>query len=270
MASPMDPVYRAIESGDLESFGRHLSADVFVLTPEADGVLSSRSAVLAAAGRRHSLPRDLSLEAETVTVGEDRDGRAIWVFDLVTIRIGESPGQVLPNRVRVTSLMTRESDAWRVAACYWSVPFATQAEQDAVKHDGLLGPGAVLPGTGTAPPYAAALVEALEDPALLPALYSPRQDHVTIGSVVEEVFLGPAGKGVWEEFVTFVSSYAVRGPVQGATVSEHVGWLAANIDIGQPPTPYRFFYVWLREDDQWRIVVSHDGVSRSLDAASFT
>jgi ketosteroid isomerase-like protein len=263
----MDPVYRAVESGDLDSLGRLLSADVCVLTPEADGVLVSRDDVLAAAaGRLRSLPGDLHLEAETVTAGEGPGTRAAWVFDVVTIRIGE---QVLPNRVRMTSLMTRDSDEWRVAACYWSVPFATQAEQDAVKHAGLLEPGAHVPDAGTAPPYAAALANALGTPALLPALYSPRQDHVTIGSVVDEVFLGPAGKGIWEEFVTFVSSYSLRGPVRGAAVTDDVGWLVANIDIGQPPTPYRFFYVWLREDGEWRIVVSHDGVSRRLDAASF-
>jgi hypothetical protein len=52
-------------------------------------------------------------------------------------------------------------------------------------------------------------------------------------------------------------------------VTDDAGWLAANIDIGQPPTPYRFFYVWLREAADWRIVISHDGVERSLDAASF-
>lgn len=57
--------------------------------------------------------------------------------------------------------------------------------------------------------------------------------------------------------------------MRAVQMTHDLGWLAANIDIGQPPTPYRFFYIWRREDANWRIVVSHDSVSRSLDAESF-
>jgi hypothetical protein len=57
-------------------------------------------------------------------------------------------------------------------------------------------------------------------------------------------------------------------PVRAAQVTQDLGWLAANIDIGQPPTPYRFFYIWLREGEHWRIAISHDSVSRRLDAAT--
>ena len=120
----------------------------------------------------------------------------------------------------------------------------------------------------SAAPYVAALIQALDEPRLLPGLYSTRQDHATIGSVVDEVFLGPAGKAAWQEFVGFVSSFILRGPVRAALVTEDLGWLAANIDIGQPPTPYRFFYIWLREPGDWRIAISHDSVSRSLDPAT--
>jgi hypothetical protein len=273
MPSLMDPVYRAVESGDLDSFAQLLCDDVFVFTPEAEGVLLSREQALTFAAERFELVgafRDgVRLEAETVTSGKDPGEKAAWVFDLVSIWVGR-PEAVLPVRVRVTALLTREADVWRVAACYWSLPFDTQAEQDALKHAGQLVPGIPLAEPGAAaPPFEAALVEALEEPHLLPGLYSARPDHATIGSVVDEVFLGAAGRTAWQEFVGFVSSFALRGPLRGALVTDDAGWLAANIDIGQPPTHYRFFYVWLREAADWRIVISHDGVERSLDAASF-
>jgi hypothetical protein len=169
-------------------------------------------------------------------------------------------------QVRVTALLRRELDRWRIAACYWSLPFATQAEQDAVKHAGQLEPGLPLEEviTDGAQPLADALTGALQEPRLLPELYSTRGDHATIGSVIEEVFVGPAGRAAWEEFVGYVSDYTLRGSLRAAVITNDLGWLAANIDIGQPPTPYRFFYIWLRETDTWRIVISHDAVSRSL------
>ena len=68
----------------------------------------------------------------------------------------------------------------------------------------------------------------------------------------------------WAEFVGYVSDYTLRGPLRAALTTNDLGWLAANIDIGQPPTPYRFFYIWLHETDTWRIVISHDAVSRPL------
>lgn len=39
-------------------------------------------------------------------------------------------------------------------------------------------------------------------------------------------------------------------------------WMAARIDLtGGLTMPYRFFFVWLRMQNEWKIVVSHDAVS---------
>jgi hypothetical protein len=48
-----------------------------------------------------------------------------------------------------------------------------------------------------------------KEPSLLLTLYSARHDHATIGSVTEEVFVGPAGRAAWEEFVQHVSTFEV-------------------------------------------------------------
>jgi len=231
VGSLLDPIYRAVESGDPESVASLLRPDVFMFTPEAGGVLLSRDAVVSAMSDQLRLvrasPGGLRLEAEQMASGSDQTGRTAWVFDTVTVHLGE-PAVALPTRVRVTALLARGDDGWQVAACYWSLPFGTQAEQDEVKHAGLLEPGVTLPEADDSPtpPYADDLVRALDEPRLLP----------------------------------------LRGPARGAQVTEDVGWLAANIDIGQPPTPYRFFYVWIREGGQWQILISHDAVSRPLAA----
>jgi hypothetical protein len=165
--------------------------------------------------------------------------------------------------IRCTALLVLDG-TWRIAAAYWSIPFESQAAQDAVKRSGDLEPGMELEAAvaPAARPLADALQRALNNPELLPGLYSTRSDHVTLGSVVDEVFLGAAGQGAWAEFVEHVSTFELRGAMRAALVAPDVGWLAANVDIGQPPTPYRFFYVWVDDEPGWRIVVSHDAVSR--------
>jgi hypothetical protein len=240
----LDLVYRTVESADEVTLRSCLTPDAFVLAPEAGGVLDSANAVVT-------------------------DSGSGWVFDQLVVKLGAEGGVDRDLIVRVTALVVNGPTGLRVAAAYWSVPYETQDEQDAVKHAGRLRPGAELPeGVGVgAEALVELLVSALARPSTLPGLYSVGSGAVTIGSVVDEVFEGSTGRAAWQEFVQFVSAFAPRGPIRARLVTADLGWVAANIGIGEPPTPYRFFYVWHREGEDWRIVVSHDGVSRSACAA---
>lgn len=267
-ARVIDALYRAVESCDDEQLRRIPRPDAFVLTPTASGVLTSADLVIADIQHWSDVVAawgaTIRLRTESRLAGASASGQAAWVFDHVVAEAIQNGAVLCSVPIRLTALLARDED-WRVAAAYWSVPFETQEEQDLVKHAGELEPGKTLderiePG---AEPLVDALQGALAQPQLLPALYSTRDDHVTIGSVVEEVFVGDAGQAAWQEFVQYVTESVPRGPMCGALVAPDVGWLAANIDIGDPPTPYRFFYVWIREETGWRIVVSHDAVSRS-------
>ena len=247
----MTPVYAAIESGDDDALRALLRPDAFVMTPAATGVLRSADAVITDIGRWYDGCR---FEVTHSVTGTSPSGGARWVFDQVLA--GDIP-------LRVTALLARD-DSWRVAAAYWSIPYDTQAEQDAVKAAGQLEPGIELSDqiAVEAEAYAQALKAALAAPSSIPDLYSTVDAAGTIGSVIDEVFIGAAGRAAWEEFVQHVHAFSLRGPMCGTLVAPDAGWLAANIDILQPPTPYRFFYVWVHSEDAWRIVVSHDAVSR--------
>lgn len=256
-----------MESFDPEQLRRLLQQDAFVFTPTADGVLTSIDSVVtdiqrvvdAVAARGATL----RLRSDRLLVGASPSGQCLWVFDHLVAEGVQNDAVVCSVPIRLTALLARGED-WRLAAAYWSVPFESQEEQDAVKVAGSLEPGVALDEaiTPDARPLVDALRAALDQPELLPGLYSTRDDHVTVGSVVEEVFVGGTARAAWEEFVHYVTAYAPRGPMRAALVAPDVGWLAANIDIGQPATPYRFLYIWLREDTGWRIIVSHDAVSR--------
>lgn len=263
----LDALYRAVESNHPERLRTALRPDAFVFTPTADGVLTSAELVVADIQRWLDAVtvRDatLRLRTESSLAGASASRQGIWVFEQVVAEAIQNGAVTCSVPIRLTALLARDED-WRVAAAYWSVPFPTQDEQDEVKHAGALEPGRAL-HEATAPEAKAfvdALCAALEQPQLLPDLYSTRDAHITIGSVVDEVFLGDGGHAAWAEFVEHVHAFAPRGPMRAALVAPDVGWLAANIDIGEPATPYRFFYVWIREENEWRIVVSHDAVSR--------
>ena len=209
----LDALYRAIESFDASAVRAALQPDVFVFTPTADGVLTSADAVARdVEGWSRAVVRrkaTLQLRATRRTVGASPSGRGAWVFGDIVAEALSDRGALCTVPIRVTALLVSD-DGWRVAAAYWSVPFPTQDDQDAVKHAGDLAPGNALN---------------------------------------ESVGEGAA------ELVAALRRAALAGP--------DVAWLAANIDIGSPPTPYRFLYIWVREDDAWQIVVSHDAVSRN-------
>ncbi len=263
----LDVLYRGVESFDEQALRSILRPDSFVLSPTADGMHTSADLVVAdirrwsdaVAGRNATL----RLRTDSSLAGTSASGRGVWVFDQVVAEAMQNGTVTCSMPIRLTALLVRDED-WRIAAAYWSVPFETQEDQDVVKHAGALDPGRLLDESiaPDAVPLVDALEAALAQPRLIPDLYSTRDDHVTIGSVVEEVFRGSAGHAAWEEFVQYVTSFARRGPMRAALVAPDIGWLAANIDIGKPPTPYRFFYIWIREVTGWRIVVSHDAVSR--------
>lgn len=254
-------LYAALAPYDEDELRAVLRDDAFVFSALADGVCVSADEVVADL-RRWS--ESLAAAGATIEVtesvsGSSPSGHGGWVFDRLS---------VCGTEIRVTALLVRE-ESWRIAAAYWSVPYPTQEQQDQDKHDGRLEPGVELEEslTGEAPDLARSLAAALAAPASLPALLSDDFDHVSLGSVTAEVFVGMQGRAVWSEFVQFVTAFSLRGPVRGATYGD-VGWLAANIQIGEPATPYRFFYVWARDDDGWHIRISHDAVSRDPLAAA--
>lgn len=268
----LDALYRAVEDGNSSAVRESLTPDAFVLGPEADAVFESADAAATSLTSRLRVISDSDQAIEIRTghrvIGTADDGSG-WVFDQITVATRDAGGHLLRElSVRVTALVSHGQSGPRVAAAYWSVPYETQAEQDAVKNAGRLQPGNEFRPRvdDAAEPLVGLLVEALADPRQLPELYSSCPEHVSLGSVTDEVFEGAAGRDIWQQFVRHVSVFVPRGPFRAHLIAPGLGWVAANIGIGEPPTPYRFFYVWQLEDDGWRIVVSHDGVSRNACA----
>ena len=263
----LDAVYRALEALDHEAVTPLLRPDAFFFTPEAGGVHDSAAAVSEDLVRRLAPVRargaTLRIRVDRSVVGVSQSRSGCWVFDQIVVDVVDRAA-VRTVPVRVTALLTREEDGLRIAAGYWSVPFDTQEAQDSVKSSGSLVPGRVLDEAigAAAAPIVEKLRNALSQPSLLPAVYSVRSECATIGSVVDEVFLGPAGRAAWQEFVQHVTVFRPRGPMRAQLVADDLGWLAANIDIGSPATPYRFLYFWAREGGDWSVVVSHDAVDR--------
>lgn len=270
-AASLDHLFRAVESFDVDALRATFMDDAFVFTPAADGALNSASAVAGDMQRRFESLRargeTIRIRTESSLSGVSESGQGAWVFDQIVVEVLEGDDIVRTAPVRVTAAFGRHEGGWRIAAGYWSFPFETQEIQDEAKHAGQLQPGKVLAEAiaDEARPFVDALTAALARPIALPDLYSTHESHASIGSVVHEVFVGPAGEAVWREFVRHVHDFAPRGPMRATMITPDLGWLAANIDIGSPvPTPYRFFYVWLKEASDWRIVVSHDAVSSEL------
>jgi hypothetical protein len=146
--SPLVGLYAAVEALDGGALRDCLTADAFVLAPEAAGVLLPAATVVADMGRRLDSLRGRGASLRIRNLGSlartTASGEGGWVFDRLAVEVamqGEPPRAV---PARVTAALVHDEGGWRVAAGYWSVPFDTQDGQDAVKHAGLLEPGEVL------------------------------------------------------------------------------------------------------------------------------
>jgi hypothetical protein len=118
--------------------------DVFVLTPTANGVLTSAAKVVADTRRwvdaltaRGAI---LRLRSQELVAGTSPSGQTVWVFDQVIAEAVRDGAILCSVPVRLTALRALESD-WSIASAYWSVPFPTQAEQDTTSSKENWSPG---------------------------------------------------------------------------------------------------------------------------------
>jgi hypothetical protein len=111
--------------------------------------------------------------------------------------------------------------------------------------------------------FTQSLVKVMAQPSSMPELYSTREDAFTIGSTSDEVFHAAEGKAWVQQIVMLPLKFALRGGIRSTVTPDGcMAWLATHIDLsGGLTVPYRFFYVWLCEQGEWKIVVSHDAVS---------
>jgi len=246
--------------------GELVDTDAFVLGAPADAVCTG-SADLVADLRRwfaRAKGRELRVRASEALLGVGDSGRSAWFFDQFVVEVVGDYGVLGHVPIRLTGLLVRNG-GWRLAAAHWSVPLPSNEHQHTLLKAGTLPAGIALRHElgPDVQPLARRLGEALARPRALPALYATRQDAVTIGSAVDEVFLAAAGQDAWRQFVSSPPGLAVRGGLRGAMSPDGgTAWLATHIDITfELTTPYRFFYIWVREQDDWKIVVSHDSVS---------
>jgi len=259
-------LYVALEHKDMQRMGELVVADVFVFGAAADAVSIGRDQFVTDLRSQFERVKDTELRVQSseIQVGLCDSGRSAWFFDQIVIDI--EGDQEIPHSVpiRLTGLLVRDQD-WRLAAVYWSIPLHSNEYQYSLLQDGKIHAGVALEDqvAPEAQSLAQSLVKALAQPHSLPELYATREDAFTIGSTVDEVFLAAEGKNWVQQIVLLPLQFAVRGGIHSAVASDGcTAWMATHIDLTSGLTvPYRFFYVWLREQDEWKIVVSHDAVS---------
>ena len=255
----------AVEHKDASWFDEFSTPDVFVLGSAADAVFNDRIQFLQGlqglfAKLQH---RDLVLHETETRVGICDSGRNAWFLDRFNVEV--SGDSVIPRSIpiRLTGLLVLDPD-WHLSAASWSIPLRGNDYQYALLAAGRIPPGVSMQNqvSLTAQPIAGIIHKVMVQPSLMPSLYSTRPDAFTIGSTVDEVFFGSEGRNWVGEIVVLPLQFTVRGGIQAAVSPDgSTAWLAANIDLsGGLTVPYRFFYVWLNEQDGWQIVLSHDAV----------
>jgi ketosteroid isomerase-like protein len=264
--SVIQELHQAVEQKDAQRLGELAHEEVFVFGPAAGAVSVGRLAFVSDLVNLFAQVKgkELHLQPSDLRVGLCDSGRSAWFLDRFDVEAPGDSEKPHPIPVRLTGLLTLEQD-WRLAAAYWSIPLRDNDYQYGLIQAGKITPGLALEErvTPAAHILAQSIKNAMTQPSTMPGLYSTRPDAFTIGSTVEEVFFGEDGRNWVKEITDLPLKFAVRGGIQAALSADGLtAWTATHVDLsGGATMPYRFFYVWLREPDGWKIVVSHDAVS---------
>jgi ketosteroid isomerase-like protein len=259
-------IHEAIEHKDALRLGELVVPDVFIFGSAAEAVSIGRDQFVSHLCNDFAQTGEaiLRVQSPQIEVGLCESGESAWFLDRFVIDVmgGQEIPQGLP--VRLTGLLVHEPD-WRLAAGYWSIPVRDNDTQHTLLEDGKIRAGLALESqvSNEAQTLAQSLVAVMAEPACMPELYSRREDAYTIGSTVDEVFHAAEGRSWVQEIVQLPLGFAIRGGMRGAVAPDGcTAWMATHVDLsGGLTVPYRFFYVWLHEQNGWKIVISHDGVS---------
>lgn len=256
--------YLAIERKDTRGLGDLVANDVFVLGSGTKDVSIGRIEFISKLhDQLWQMKDDLRVKVAQERVGLSASGQSAWFFASFILEIvkDEEISRSIP--IRVTGLCSQRKD-WLLAAAYWSIPLRSNEYQHSLLQEGKISAGPALGEHFSleAQPLAQLLSQAVAQPLTMPELYSTCADAITVGSTVDEIFLADAGKNFVGEIVQLPLKFSLRGGIRAAIAPDsRTAWMATNIDLsGGLTTPYRFFYVWQREQDGWKIVLSHDAV----------
>lgn len=262
----LQEIHTAIERKDVQHLSELVFDDVFMFGAAANAVSIGKNQFVTNLHTHFEQSKSVELRVQPaeMQIGLCQSGRSAWFFDQIVLDLVENQEISRSIPIRFTGLLVKDQD-WRLSAGYWSIPLRSNEYQFSLLQDGKIQPGVALEDqlTPEAKPLAQRLVEALAEPQLLPELHSMREDAVHIGSTVDEVFHATASRNFVKEIASLPLQFVVRGGIHGAVAADGcTAWMATHVDLkGRLTMPYRFFYIWLREQDKWEVVVSNDAVS---------
>ena len=259
-------IHTAINNKDTQHINELTLDDVFVFGAAANDVSIGKNQYQEKLSAYCEQSKDVEFHVQSseTRLGLCHSGRSAWFFDQFVVKGVEKRGTSRSIPIRLTGLLVLEQ-GWRLAAAFGSIPLRDNEYQYSLLQNEKIQPGLALEYqvAPEAQPLAQSLAEVMEKPISMSELYSTRENSFTIGSTVDEVFLAADGKN-WVRGITELPlKFALRGGVRGGISPDGcTAWMATHIDIvGGITMPYRFFFIWSREQDEWKIVVSHDAVS---------
>jgi len=257
--------YIAIEQKDIQRLDKLVVEDVFVFGPAAEAVSIGRGQFFASLQNQFERVKGtiLRIQSSDIQVGLFASEASAWFFDQIVIDIMREDEVIKRVPIRLTGLLVGDQD-WHLASSFWSIPLRSNEYQYSLLQDGKIQAGLALEDhiPPEAQPLAQSLVKVMAQPHSMPELYATREDTFVIGSTADEVFLAAEGKNWVEQIVLLPLKFAVRGGIRCAVSPDGcTAWMATHIDLsGDLTVAYRFFYIWLHEQGEWKIVLSHDAV----------
>lgn len=249
----------------LQDLGEWVDEEAFILGSGPDGGFSSREAWLRSLQPMlEAIPPGTAYEvtSKDLRIGLARGLRSAWVSDQLEVRAASAVGPPAFS-VRILAVLTHGESGWRIVAGHGSFPIPNPVAQDMIRSGQLVRSTNLGSEVQRGADVLVNLYESgMANPSTLEETISDRQDVIAFGSAADEVHSGGAAlKTAWRQFLEAEPRLTPIGGVRaGLSPDGELGWVASNVDIqiDEVRMPYRFFLVYLREPEGWRIVGWHD------------
>lgn len=255
--SLVQEAYQTLRRGNVGGLQTLVSESLFAVGPGPEQVYSGRADALDALTQLVTVGRKHRVTSRGVVAVSSPSGKSAWVADQLNVD---------GTQLRLTAVVAEIDELWTIVALEISVPVTDKEARKLA--DGDQGAQAA-PVEGSVDEAAREVVELFQQAAAAPEQFSEQlsdQDEVVaIGEGPRDFRRGAKSiRRAWKKDVKANPTMTLAGGLRASVTPDGaLAWIAAGVDAsreGVKPVPHRYFAIYERSPEGWRMVAMHSAV----------
>jgi hypothetical protein len=249
--------YQTLRRGNVGGLQTLVSEDLFAVGPGSEQVYSGRAEALDALTQLVTVGRKHRVASRGMVAVSSPSGKSAWVADQL---------KVDGVKLRLTAVLAEIDELWTIVALELSVP-VTDKEANKLADDDQGTPA--RPVTGGVDDAAGEVAELFRQAAAAPEQFSEQLSDqgkvVAIGDGPRDFRRGTKSiLRAWKKALKANPTMTLGGGLQASVTPDGaLGWIAADVEAsrdGANPVPHRYFVIYERSPEGWRMVAMHSAV----------